>query len=157
MNRNEFTKIIDMLEAAYPARFEKMDYEKRLEFLRTWYRGLSDLKAEDLDHAVIRHIRDNRFFPTIAELREAAGKTVRKVSTRELFDRFANYYPEYDMDRRNEAFKRFVDKVRDMSPEERWNEVARIKSTVIAYVQACELDREELPMPLNEFLERIGV
>lgn len=61
------------------------------------------------------------------------------------------------MGRRNEAFKRFVDKVRDMSPEERWNEVARIKSTVIAYVQACELDREELPMPLNEFLERIGI
>ena len=115
------------------------------------------MKAEDLDQAVIRHIRDNRFFPTIAELREAAGKTVRKVSTRELFDRFANYYPEYDMGRRNEAFKRFVDKVRDMSPEERWNEVARIKSTVIAYVQACELDREELPMPLNEFLERIGI
>ena len=61
------------------------------------------------------------------------------------------------MGRRNEAFKRFVDKVRGMSPEERWNEVARIKSTVIAYVQACELDREEPPMPLNEFLERIGV
>ena len=36
MNRNEFTKIIDMLEAAYPARFEKMDYEKRLGFLRIW-------------------------------------------------------------------------------------------------------------------------
>lgn len=157
MNRNEFTKIIDMLEAAYPARFEKMDYEKRLEFLRTWYRGLGDLCVEDLDRAVMGHIKNNRFFPTIAELRETAGKTVRKVSARELFDRFANYYPEYDMDRRNESFKRFVDKVRDMSPEERWNEVERIKSTVIAYVQACELDGEEPPMPLNEFLERIGV
>lgn len=157
MNRRAFVKIMDMLEAAYPARFEKMDGERKLEFFNTWYRGLCDLDEKNLEQAVMKHIRDSRFFPTIAELREIAQKPVLTVSVMELFDRFANYYPEYDMDRRNESFKRFVDKVRDMSPEERWNEVERIKSTVIAYVQACELDGEEPPMPLNEFLERIGV
>lgn len=157
MNRNEFTKIMDTLEAAYPARFEKMDYEKRLEFLRTWYRGLGDLNVEDLDRAVMGHIKNNRFFPTIAELRESTGKPERKVTLREMFDSFANRYPEYDINRRGEAFDRFVDRIGNVPPEERWSEAVRIKNAVTAYVQGCELDREEPPMPLSEFLERIGV
>ena len=157
MNRRAFVKIMDMLEAAYPARFEKMDGERKLEFFNTWYRGLCDLDTENLERAVMKHIRDSRFFPTIAELRENAQKPVPTAGIRELFERFANYYPSDNPDCRSAAFKIFFDKVKGMDPEARWNETIRIKTAVLRYVQACELDGEEPSMPLCDFLEAIGV
>lgn len=155
MNRRAFVKIMDMLEAAYPARFEKMDGERKLGFFNTWYRGLGDLDEEDLERAVMKRIRDSRFFPTIAELREITQKPVPTVSVMELFERFANYYPDDDPDFRSAAFQIFFEKIKGMDPEARWNETMKIKAAVLKYVQACELDGERPPMPLCDFLEAI--
>ena len=41
--------------------------------LREWDLILCEVGPEEFDHALTEHIRESRFFPTVAELRERAG------------------------------------------------------------------------------------
>ena len=72
MNKGDFLTIMERLEAAYPARFDKMGEDGKVNFYKTWYSLLKDLDKKALWHAASYHIKTSKFFPTIAELRELA-------------------------------------------------------------------------------------
>lgn len=156
MERKDFLKIMGRLEAAYPARFEKMDGEKRLEFYRTWFELLKDVDRVKLWDAVGDYIKTSRFFPTIAELREKAEGTGSK-SGEDLFSSFAAYYPGYDRERDRKACELFMGKAGGLTADERKKLSESVKASILGYVRQCEAEPPEKIMSLKEFLEELGL
>lgn len=66
METREISRIVRVLRAAYP------DKNIRPETVEVYIRCLSDLPVAALEGAVLAHISENKWFPTVAELREAA-------------------------------------------------------------------------------------
>lgn len=66
MSEQKFIEIMQDLKAGYGGKFPELDKK----VLNVWYRGLSDLDDKRAEEAVIKYIKDNKFPPTIAELRE---------------------------------------------------------------------------------------
>ncbi len=69
MNREEFSNIAMTLKAVYtdPKFLQDMDA------LKVWYTFLQDLDYQVASKAVARHICNNKWPPTIADIREAAA------------------------------------------------------------------------------------
>lgn len=154
MERKDFLKIMGRLEAAYPARFEKMDGEKRLEFYRTWFEMLKDVDRVKLWNAVGDFIKTSKFFPTIAELREKAERTSGMVGE-DLFSSFAAYYPGYDRERDGQAREFFMEKAGGLKEDEKKKLSESVKASILGYVRQCEAEPPVRIMSLQEFLERL--
>jgi Loader and inhibitor of phage G40P len=77
MTPNEVGKLVAYLKAAYPRATIEPD---TLEVYRIW---LSDLPYEPARAAVVTIIATERFFPTVAEIREAAAQLVTGVPVAE--------------------------------------------------------------------------
>jgi hypothetical protein len=71
-NDDEITRVLAMLNAAYP-RFELTE-----ETITVYIRLLGDLSAEDLQMAAVQVASDNTFFPSVHELRKAVVDLKRK-------------------------------------------------------------------------------
>lgn len=71
MSKQDFFEIMDMLGGAYGAKFAQADPT----VAKVWYECLQDLQYERLRDSVIQWIQENKFPPTIADLREVYNKT----------------------------------------------------------------------------------
>lgn len=71
MSKQEFGEIMDMLGGAYGSKFPQADPA----VAKVWYECLNDLQAEWIMPAVVQWIQENRFPPTIAEIRDLYHKT----------------------------------------------------------------------------------
>lgn len=67
-DREDFCLSIAAMATTYRQEVTKALYEG-------YWQGLKDLPLEAVRHAVIRALRESRFLPTVAELRELAGQT----------------------------------------------------------------------------------
>jgi hypothetical protein len=65
MKKSELSKILTLLMGAYP------NANVTQETIVVYEAMLGDFKSEDLYEVVLRHIATNKWFPSIAELREA--------------------------------------------------------------------------------------
>lgn len=70
MTREEALKILSVLSAAYP------NFQLTEETGELYIRLLSDLPYEKLQAAVLAHIAQSKYFPTIAELRKIATELI---------------------------------------------------------------------------------
>lgn len=68
MTTQQVYKLLAILSAAYPS------YQLQEESLRIYAAMLRDLEYDAAQQAAVRHIATSKFFPTIAEFREAAQK-----------------------------------------------------------------------------------
>jgi len=68
MKLSESAKLVAVLQAAYPTK------ELSEESIRLYAEMLSDLDPREAGNAVKRIIATSRFFPTVAEIREAAAE-----------------------------------------------------------------------------------
>lgn len=85
MTREEFKTIVKVMRSTYPNCLVTTQ-----EVFNLWYRELSDISYQDASRALDKHIKTNKFAPTISELRSPA----------EIKNRFNNFLPRgYDMDK----------------------------------------------------------
>lgn len=77
MTRAEALKLVAILEAAYPRQ------DLREETAAVYTQFLQDLDYRVASKVVQNHIRNERWFPTIAELREACVEMVHTIPTTE--------------------------------------------------------------------------
>lgn len=66
MDKKDFLKIMQQIKNAYGDRFQITD-----DILLTWYECLKDLEVRALHQTVIEWAKENRYPPTISELRNA--------------------------------------------------------------------------------------
>ena len=66
MNDNEFAEIIVILSTSYP------NFKVTKDTVRIYKMMLNDIPLEFLQAGALKHTSENKWFPTIAELREAA-------------------------------------------------------------------------------------
>lgn len=156
MEKKEFLKIMERIEAAYPVLFERMDCEKKTKFYGVWFEGLKDLDSKNLLDAVGDYIRESRYVPSIAELRERTTQKAR-VSGEVLFFRFAGFYPGYDSERDRQACEYYTEKTSRMTPKEAECTTEAVKNVILDQVRQWEKDGNVEIMPLAEFLKRIGL
>lgn len=68
----EFVQVWNLLGIAYPNYCREQNAATLAQTLRLYWQLLADLPIEQIKCAALRHIAANRFFPSVAELREAA-------------------------------------------------------------------------------------
>ena len=73
MTREETIGILALLKANYSGTFKNMTKEEAEGKINLWAMMLSDVSKEDLLLVVQKIIATNKFFPTIAEIREGLG------------------------------------------------------------------------------------
>ena len=74
MTREETIGILALLKANYSGTFKNMTKEEAEGKINLWAMMLSDVSKEDLLLVVQKIIATNKFFPTIAEIREGLGE-----------------------------------------------------------------------------------
>lgn len=105
MTRQEALKLVAILEAAYPRQ------ELRRDTVEIYARFLQDLDYKVAERAIQNHIRNEKWFPTIAEIREACVELVHNLpSTEEAMEiiRSAVQNNNYQVIRENELFRQAV-------------------------------------------------
>ena len=75
MSKKEFVEIVSMLRGAY----SRNELLKSVAEADVWYECLRDLEFEWMKKAVIQWIQENKFPPTIAEIRELAKKVEQQA------------------------------------------------------------------------------
>lgn len=75
MTERETKELLDLMRRAWVMQGQKLDGERR-ELEAVYYGGLGDLAFDNVRAAIVRLIRTAKFWPTIAEIREAAGVIV---------------------------------------------------------------------------------
>ncbi len=71
-----FARVWGLLSLAYPNYGKDGNASALAETMRLYQRLLDDLPLDALEQAVLRHIATSKWFPTVAELRSAAGEIV---------------------------------------------------------------------------------
>ncbi len=77
-----FDRAMLVLDAAYP----RKDQTLTPELLRVYRVSLADIPGDHLELAALRHIAASKFFPTVAELREAVAATLTREERETLAD-----------------------------------------------------------------------
>ncbi|MFR3727694.1 replicative helicase loader/inhibitor [Lacrimispora sp.] len=70
MNKQDFGEVMEMLGGAFGSKFAQADPS----VAKIWYECLKDLQSEWLKKAAIQWIQENKYPPSIAELRDIAKK-----------------------------------------------------------------------------------
>lgn len=68
----EFLQVWNILNLSYPTFCKEQGADNMLATLKLYHQLLSDLPIEQIKAAVLRHVSASKWFPTVAELREAA-------------------------------------------------------------------------------------
>ena len=70
MTKTDTMKILAVLKVAYPAHFQKQDYEEKKQMVELWTLMFADRSYEAVDAAVLAHIATNKYPPSVAEITE---------------------------------------------------------------------------------------
>ena len=74
MTKAETMKILAVLKVAYPAHFQKQDYEEKKQMVELWTLMFADWSYAAMDAAVRAHIATSKFPPSVAEITEQLQK-----------------------------------------------------------------------------------
>lgn len=73
MNKKEFIQIFSLIKASYPLSNAQFDDTT----MAVWYEMLKDLDYATCSNAVTGYIKNNKYMPQIADIREACNKEVK--------------------------------------------------------------------------------
>lgn len=162
VTREEFASIVIKINQAYA---DKKPITK--EGIDIWYELLNDLDARTLNAAANNYIMDNRYPPTIADLRQEYKHIKDHIAEinqqlREIYDRTRGTYPNVHLNDDEETKRKAAEEARDtwvslimkVPLEERVEYAKKIESAVINYVHSVEADpnRNKIP-PLEAFFK----
>lgn len=93
MKREELKSILQKITVAYPDKF-KINQE----IFDLWYECLSDLEPVKTDMAVLNHIKQSRFVPTIADIRNGYDNMVneRDETIRRCFHSMISHFNDIE-------------------------------------------------------------
>jgi CDP-glycerol glycerophosphotransferase (TagB/SpsB family) len=69
----DFLQVWNLLAIAYPNYCREQSAETLAQTLKLYWQLLADLPIEQLKSAALRHVATSKFFPSVAELRDAAA------------------------------------------------------------------------------------
>jgi len=98
MNEHQATRLVDVLEAAYPRK--PLPAETR----RLYIARLKPLQYESAHDALVQCIDQCKFFPTIAELRDAYNQRAEVIASRQAAHR-AEELPPLTPEQRQEGLR----------------------------------------------------
>ena len=114
-----------------------------------WFEMLKDLEAPAVMRSVDNYIKENRFPPTVADIRKEycklyeAYQTLIKL-TRKEYAIACSYYPSMSMELEEETFEIYKGKLKKY-PQAQWEQRTRkFRSDTIKYVQECERNHKEI-------------
>lgn len=146
----EIEKIWVALCASYPTFGKETDPERLSQTLNIYERLLADLPIEALEAAVMQHIAESRFFPTVAELRTKTMILIgpRRPSAmeawgdvRKAFSRYGRYrQPEFE----NPIVAKVVESMGWVSLCDGENEAADRSRFIQAYEIFCRREQEDV-------------
>ena len=156
MNRDEAKNLILQITRFYGKERFEMDKPK----YEVWCECLADLRADVAEKAFKEYVKDNKFPPTIADLREKYSQLwneytsmIRHIS--ESFELASGCYPDVTDEQRAVGKKTFIEIV-NRYPRERKEKVANsLSQKIIGYVREIENGTDTGIMPFDRYMEQM--
>lgn len=163
MNRKEIINLLAIATANFPNMQEKDMKPTAI----LWEKSLSDMDYNVAEKAVIKVLSTSRFFPTLAEIREAAADLTqpRTLDSSEAWGLVVQAIRRYGYYRQAEAMESLPDEVVRMVQRFSWQELCHSENVDtlraqwrMAWDTQSKRDRETkaLPADIREMLEGIG-
>ena len=155
MTRIEFIDIMTGIMEMYPGRFND-NGDLAMEI---WYEALSDLDFATTKKAVINHVKNSKFPPTVADIRESYNVLIqekKKLSHRmdELFEEMRNYYPNGSEDK--DAENTYIHLIVLKNPKDRLEFATNLSRRVVEYVKDCELKNCGFDLSFTDCIKQMG-
>jgi hypothetical protein len=121
MNRNEIVNLLGIATANFP-RLQDKDMKPTAVL---WEKSLSDISYDIAEKAMIKVLSTNKFFPTIAEIREAAAQLTqpRTMDAIEAWGLIVKAIRKFGYYRQVEAMEFLPDDVAQMVRQFTWREL----------------------------------
>ena len=155
MTRIEFIDIMTGIMEMYPGRFNGIGDLA----MGIWYEALSDLDFATTKKAVINHVKNSKFPPTVADIRESYNVLIqekKKLSHRmdELFEEMRNYYPNGSEDK--DAENAYLHLIVLKNPKDRLEFATNLSRRVVEYVKDCELKNCVFDLSFADCIKQMG-
>ena len=153
MTKEEFATIVIKINQAYKDKEPVTE-----EGFEVWYELLSDLETRTLNEAAKNYIKENRYPPTIADLRTEYAKIKNRVNDinrqlRQIYDRTVGIYPNSTDD--DETKKVWMNIIRCKPLEERIEYAEKLERFTSRYVRSVEDGNTEIVPTVTEFFRKV--
>ncbi|MDF1507644.1 replicative helicase loader/inhibitor [Robertmurraya sp. DFI.2.37] len=163
MNRKEIINLLGIATANFP----NMQNKEMTPTAILWEKSLSDLSYEVAEKAVIKVLSTSRFFPTIADIREAAAQITqpRTLDAMEAWGLIGQAIRKYGFYRQKEAMESLPEDVREMVKRFTWRELCLSEEPEILRAQfrkAWEIQSKRatelkaLPIDIRNLIEGVS-
>lgn len=121
MNRKEIINLLGIATANFPSSQQK-DMKPTAVL---WEKALADISYEVAENALIKVLSTSRFFPTIADIREAVAQITqpRSLDAMEAWGLIGEAIRKYGYYRQKEAMEFLPDDVVEMVKQFTWNDL----------------------------------
>lgn len=150
MEKKDFTLIMELIESLYPDKFKLTEG-----IMKGWYICLKDLDRTDLWKAAIAHAKENKYPPTIAELREYCEENApKKINPYTLYSDTAAYHPDYSSD--ENARELFKKRLAELPEERKENFANQLRHEINTHVRSVEKGEISELKSLTELIEEFN-
>lgn len=121
MNRKEIINLLGIATANFP----NLQQKEMKPTAVLWERALSDLSYEVAEMAVLKVLSTSKFFPTIAEIREAAALITQpqQLDAMEAWGLIGEAIRKYGYYQQGEAMKSLPEDVKEMVKQFTWRDL----------------------------------
>lgn len=157
MKPNEFNEIAIKLRRAYK-RDGFLSDDADMDF---WYEMLSDLNPKYAAQAVTNYIRNNRFQPTIADIRHEHDLIVEDIraktqNLKEILDVQLSYWPNVDKGKETwSLLAELINKHGGRDWTRRTNYARQLADEIFKHVRHCEETGEKLESDIKDYLRTL--
>lgn len=163
MNRKEIINLLALATANFPS-YQERDMQPTAVL---WEKALADIPYEIAEQALLKVLSTSRFFPTIADIREAVADITqpRTMDWSEAWHLIGQAIRKYGFYREQEALESLPDDVRTMVERFSWRELCLNEEPDILRAQfrmAWETQSKRikeynaLPAPLREMIDGLS-
>lgn len=152
MTKDEFKPIANKLRKIYT----QDNFIADKETFDIWFEMLEDLETAGVAKAVDNYIKDNRYPPTVADIRheynrmyEAYQGLIKSVKTE--FGLACQYYPNMDMDVEQEAFEIYLARLKKHPQGEWMPRTRKFHKDTTDFVRDCEINHKDIP-PFKDYV-----
>lgn len=156
MNRDETKNLILRITQFYGRERFEMDKPK----YEVWCECLSDLRADVADKALMEYVKNNKFPPTVADLREKYSELWEEYTAMirhigESFELASGCYPDITAEQRAAGKKTFIEIVNRYPRESKERTANEISQRILRYVREIENGTDTRIMPFDKYMEQI--
>lgn len=156
MNRADAKKLITQITHFYGKDRFEIDQAK----FDVWCECLADLRYDVAEKAFKEYVKDNKFPPTIADLREKYSQLWEEYTAMirhigESFELASGCYPDITAEQRVVGKKTFIEIVNRYPRESKEKAANEISQRILRYVRKIESGTDTRIMPFDKYMEQI--